>query len=120
MEIRITTRPRAFAIFGRVDDDSNQCLQTGEREFDYEVIVYGDSVHLNEHGFILDRNAIPEYFKVTYSRGIRVLPSCEVMAANAAAEVGRLCEGRAHKVEATVGGATATWSKARKVGDANA
>jgi len=111
MELRITTRTRAFQIRGPVDNDSNQCLQRGERIIDYEVVVHGDSEHLSPEGFILDRNAIPAYFHETYARGVDVLPSCEAMASRAAAEIAKLTQGRAHRVQATVGGATAIWSR---------
>lgn len=111
MELCITTRPRAFRIYGDVKDDTNQCLQRGEREMDYEVIVYGDTDNLTPEGFLLDRNAIPDYFRVTYSGVVAILPSCEVMASQAAKAVAALCEGRAHRVQANVGGATAIWTK---------
>lgn len=96
---------------GNVAEDENQCMNRGDRELDYHVQIEAAPDALNGQGFLIDRHDIGEYFHRKYGRYVPVLPSCEVMAKEAAEDLARMCGGRATKVVVDIGGIVAVWEE---------
>lgn len=117
---RSGTFPVGFPGDNPFGHSREQCGMRGQTyTLNYEVRIVGDDQHLNERGFIIDNNAIHEYFLRTY-RYAEHFPSCEQIACQACKDFekmqgkGDLKNVKFHEIDVTISamphaGLTASW-----------
>jgi hypothetical protein len=102
-------------------ENATQCGAAGTQVLQYRVEIVGSDKHLNPQGFIIDNNAIHDYFIKKYRNVIDFL-SCENIAMEACRDLkemfgrGALNKVKISEIDVTISGGplarlTASWRK---------
>lgn len=95
-------------------DNRTQCGPKGTQRLAYDVRIEANEKCLDEKGFIIDNNAVDQYFTKKYNR-VRVFESCEKIAMVACEDLRKMLGDKPiAKIEVTIAGSklarlTARW-----------
>ena len=101
LELETTGRFDVTVVEGA--DETCRCGPVGSpRNLAYKVVITSAPKFLDRQGFVIDWQDIRAWFNTAY-QDRAVFPSCEMIACEACEQVVKMLDGRATKVEVTVG-----------------